>query len=93
MRALSYLLASAILSTFAMPAHAVSASAGADPIITLDPSYVAEGYSLELSQNLSSTPLPSTWLMLFSGIMGLGLLVRRGTTKGSVRLLAFDQNT
>jgi hypothetical protein len=65
-----------------------SASAGADPVITIDPSYVAEGYSLEFSPNLSSTPLPSTWLMLLSGFLGLGFFVYRGTSKGSAATAA-----
>ena len=30
---------------------------------------------------VSATPLPSTWLMLLSGFVGLGFFAYRGTTK------------
>jgi hypothetical protein len=65
-----------------------SASAGADPIISLSPALLAAGYSLEFSPNLSTTPLPSTWLMLLSGFVGLGFFAYRGTKKGSAAIAA-----
>ena len=36
----------------------------------------------------SATPLPSTWLMLLSGFVGLGYFAYRGTKKNSVGLAA-----
>jgi hypothetical protein len=65
-----------------------SASAGADPIISLSPDLLAEGYSIELSPNLTPVPLPSTWLMLCSGLFGIGLLAHRGTKRGSAATAA-----
>jgi hypothetical protein len=53
-------------------------SASADPIITVDPAYAAEGYSLVLSPNVtlgspaSSVPEPGTWAMLLAGFAALG---------------------
>jgi hypothetical protein len=60
-----------------------SAYASADPDITLGVGLLDEGYSIEFSPNLATTPLPSTWLMLLSGFVGLGLFAYRGTKKGS----------
>jgi hypothetical protein len=37
---------------------------------------------------ISGTPLPSTWLMLLSGFVGLGFLAFRGTKKGAAALAA-----
>ena len=37
---------------------------------------------------ISSTPLPSTWLMLFSGFAGFGFLAYRGTKKNSAAIAA-----
>jgi hypothetical protein len=34
------------------------------------------------------TPLPSTWLMLISGFVGLGFLAYRGTKKNAVAFAA-----
>jgi len=56
-----------------------SATAGADPILSLSPALLAEGYSIELSPNLTPVPLPSTWWTLLSACFGLGLLAHRGT--------------
>jgi choice-of-anchor C domain-containing protein len=41
-----------------------------------------------VSISVSQTPLPSTWLMLLSGFVGLGFLAFRGTKKGAVAIAA-----
>ena len=57
-------------------------SAAIDPLITIDPSSVAAGYSLELSPNVTqsvvapSVPEPSTWTMLLAGFAALGFAYR-----------------
>ena len=57
-------------------------SATIDPLITVDPSSAAEGYSLELSPNVTqdsvapSAPEPSTWAMLLTGFAALGFAYR-----------------
>jgi len=37
--------------------------------------------STGLTLSISSTPLPSTWLMMLSGFVGLGFFAYRGTKK------------
>jgi hypothetical protein len=57
-------------------------SASIDPLITIDPSSAAQGYSLELSPNITqgsaapSTPEASTWAMMLAGFAGLGFAYR-----------------
>jgi hypothetical protein len=57
-------------------------TAAIDPTITLDPSSVAAGYSLELSPNVTqggstpSVPEPGTWAMLLAGFAALGFAYR-----------------
>jgi hypothetical protein len=57
-------------------------TAAIDPLITIDPSSVAEGYSLELSPNVTqdsvapSAPEPSTWAMLLVGFAAIGFAYR-----------------
>jgi hypothetical protein len=57
-------------------------SASIDPMITIDPSSVDQGYSLELSPNVTqesvapSAPEPSTWAMLLAGFASLGFAYR-----------------
>jgi PEP-CTERM motif len=64
-------------------------SAAIDPMITLDSVYANQGYSLELSPNVTqdsvapSVPEPSTWAMLLAGFAALGFAYRaqrRGAT-------------
>ena len=56
--------------------------ASADPMITVDPSFAKQGYSLELSPNVtqgslaSSAPEPGTWAMALLGFAGLGFAYR-----------------
>ena len=38
--------------------------------------------------SLTTTPIPSTWLMLLSGLVGLGFFAYRGSKKGAVVLAA-----
>ena len=40
------------------------------------------------TEGSTATPLPSTWLMLLSGFVGLGFLAFRGTKKGAVAITA-----
>jgi hypothetical protein len=53
-----------------------------DPMITIDPSSAAEGYTLVLSPNVTqesvapSVPEPSTWAMLLTGFAALGFAYR-----------------
>jgi PEP-CTERM motif len=57
-------------------------TAAIDPTITIDPSSVAEGYSLELSPNVTqgspapSVPEPATWVMALTGFAALGFAYR-----------------
>jgi hypothetical protein len=57
-------------------------SASADPVITVDPAYAAEGYSLVLSPNVTlgspapSVPEPATWVMALAGFAALGFTYR-----------------
>jgi hypothetical protein len=37
---------------------------------------------------LTTTPLPSTWLMLLGGLVGLGFFVYRGPKKNAAALAA-----
>jgi hypothetical protein len=56
--------------------------ASADPMITVDPLYANQGYSLELSPNVtqgslaSSVPEPGTWAMVLIGFAALGFAYR-----------------
>ncbi len=56
--------------------------ASADPMITVDPSFAAQGYSLVLSPNVTqggeapSVPEPGTWAMALTGFAALGLVYR-----------------
>jgi hypothetical protein len=53
-----------------------------DPMITIDPSSAAEGYSLVLSPNVTqeslgnSVPEPATWVMALTGFAALGFAYR-----------------
>lgn len=56
-----------------------SYSAYADPLITIDPGFLAQnpGYSLVFSPNLlSSVPEPSAWALMLVGFGGLGAAMR-----------------
>jgi hypothetical protein len=59
-------------------------SASIDPTITIDSNSVAEGYTLELSSNVTqggsvgaTAPEPSTWAMLLVGFAALGFAALR----------------
>ena len=41
-----------------------------------------------VSEQVNATPLPSSWLMLLSGFVGLGFFAYRGTKKGSAAFAA-----
>jgi hypothetical protein len=57
-------------------------SATIDPMITVDPAFVAQGYSLVLSPNVtqggpaSPVPEPGTWVMALTGLAALGFAYR-----------------
>jgi hypothetical protein len=57
-------------------------SATIDPMITVDPAFVAQGYSLVLSPNVtqsgpaSPVPEPGTWVMALTGFAALGIAYR-----------------
>jgi hypothetical protein len=57
-------------------------TAQADPIITVDPLYANQGYSLVLSPNVTqeslanSVPEPATWVMALTGFAALGFAYR-----------------
>ena len=55
---------------------------GADQNFTLD--IIAPSVCSNVTCELHSTPLPSTWLMLLSGFVGLGFFAYRGTKKNVV---------
>ncbi len=44
--------------------------------------------STGLEATISSTPLPSTWVMILAGLLGLGFFAHRGTTKNGAALAA-----
>jgi len=56
--------------------------ASADPMITVDSLYANQGYSLELSPNVTqdglanSVPEPATWVMALTGFIALGFAYR-----------------
>jgi hypothetical protein len=60
------------------PQSPASYSASIDPIITIDPAFVAQGFTLELSPGVSqpsaaSVPEPATWAMMLAGFAGLAI--------------------
>jgi hypothetical protein len=65
----------------------VSSDATADPVITIDPTWLAAnpGYSLVFSPNLT-VPEPGTWMMVLIGFAGLGFVgysrSKKNTTLG-----------
>jgi hypothetical protein len=75
-------------SAFASMGPGDNANASVDPTITIDPSNAdADAYSLDFSDGLT-TPLPSTWFMLLSGLAGLAFFAYRGTKNGSAAFAA-----
>jgi hypothetical protein len=57
-----------------------------DQSFTLD--IIGAGFCSNVTCELHSTPLPSTWLMLLSGFVGLGFVAYRGTKKNAVAIAA-----
>ena len=54
--------------------------------VNKDLAYFNDSTGLTLS--ISSTPLPSTWLMLLTGFLGLGFVAYRGSKKSAAALSA-----
>jgi hypothetical protein len=50
--------------------------------------YTLDNVNVSLVSATATTPLPSTWLMLLSGFVGLGFFAYRGTKKNSAALAA-----
>jgi hypothetical protein len=65
-----------------------SASASIDPMITSNDSNFSILLSPGVGNSPSATPLPSTWLMLLGGLVGLGFIAHRGSKNGSAALAA-----
>jgi hypothetical protein len=69
-----------------------TAFATIDPMLTLTPTEIADGYSIELSPNITPAPpaLPetSTWAMLLIGLGGLGAMSRWSRRDRQSRLAA-----
>jgi hypothetical protein len=61
---------------------------GALALSTIDPGGFGCCQIALTSASVTETPLPSTWPMLISGLVGLGFFAYRGTKKSSVRLAA-----
>jgi len=58
-----------------------SANAYLDPAITIDPGQ--SQFQLEFSSGVGdATPLPSSWIMMLSGLLGLGLFAYRQRKRG-----------
>jgi len=59
----------------------VSATAFMDPLFSLTPSQISQGYTLQFSANVSNavatTPVPAALPLFMSGLAGLGLLAHR----------------
>lgn len=58
------------------------------PTFSLDTRYVGSGDASFAAATSFATPLPSTWLMLLSGFVGLGFFVYRGTKNNSAAIAA-----
>jgi hypothetical protein len=60
----------------------------ASPVISSGFIDLYNGQYLPANWTLAQTPLPSTWLMMLSGFVGLGFFAYRGTKKNSAALAA-----
>lgn len=70
-----YMGASSSIDTY----NAGSVTASVDPMVSIDPTWLAEnpGYSLVFSANISTVPLPGAFWLLCSGLFGLAAGARR----------------
>jgi len=60
-----------------------------DPTIEIDPTFAdASQYELLSSPGVGNAPLPSTWLMMLSGLAAVGFLTYRGSKKNAAALAA-----
>ena len=59
-----------------------------DPTVEIDPTFAdVSQYELLFSPDVGNAPLPSTWIMMLSGLLGLGLFAYRGAKKSSSAVL------
>jgi hypothetical protein len=59
-----------------------------DPTVEIDPTFAdVSQYELLFSPDVGNAPLPSTWIMMLSGLLGLGLFGYRGAKKSSSAVL------
>ena len=70
---------------------ALSDSLGTAVLLFAQTGSVGEGSPIIDDVAISQTPLPATWLMLLSGLLGLGFFTYRGT-KNSAPLAQPNQN-
>jgi hypothetical protein len=65
----------------------VVATGYVDPTITVDPGQLDSAgqpeFDVEFGPGVSDTPLPPTWIMMLSGLLGLGLFAHRHGKNGS----------
>jgi hypothetical protein len=73
-----------ILAGASAGSNSTSASANIDSFVQVDPGFAAAhpAFSLEVSpgvenEPISSAPEPSSWLLMFAGLGGIGLALRR----------------
>ena len=66
-----------------------SPGASVAPVSNVDASFQVEARTgNEVIGTVNATPLPSTWLMLLSGFVGLGFFAYRGTKKNAAAIAA-----
>jgi hypothetical protein len=58
---------------------------GTKPVVTL---FKITDVTVGIGTSDLTTPLPSTWIMMLFGLIGLGVIAYRGTTKRSVASMA-----
>ncbi len=75
-------LPSSLVTPFTYTVHSGDGANATDSFFQADPHGVIDRFEFDItSVTLSTTPLPSTWLMLLSGLVGLGLFAHRTTSK------------
>jgi hypothetical protein len=75
-------------TTFNLPGILLSAGETVDLTLFAVNGGTGDFIGNDLTINLTATPLPSTWLMLLSGFLGLGFLAYRGTKMNAAGIAA-----